>query len=116
MNDDDRKDLLDLARRTVEDRLTSEDHLDRGWPPSGVFVTLKKHGELRGCIGYLEARGSLPDTVIEAARAAAFSDPRFPPVNPEREAGDIRFEISLLTPFEGVEDPAISLSTLEAGR
>ena len=62
-----------------------------------TFVTLKKAGELRGCIGSLEARRPLAEDVIANARAAAFQDPRFAPLARE-EFGAIDIEVSLLTP------------------
>ena len=60
------------------------------------FVTLTKHGELRGCIGALEAYQPLAQDVREHAVAAALEDPRFPPVQ-ERELGAIQLEVSRLT-------------------
>lgn len=53
----------------------------------GAFVTLKKHGRLRGCIGYIEARNPLYKTTEEMAVAAAFNDPRFPPLQQETGSG-----------------------------
>jgi AmmeMemoRadiSam system protein A len=61
------------------------------------FVTLKIRGELRGCIGSLEAHRPLVEDVARNAYAAAFSDPRFPPVS-EQEFPDLEFHISVLTP------------------
>ncbi len=60
------------------------------------FVTLTKRGNLRGCIGSLEPRRPLVLDVRENAVAAAFQDPRFPPVRPE-ELGDLQVEISVLS-------------------
>ena len=60
------------------------------------FVTLTIHGELRGCIGALEAYQSLADDVREHAVAAALEDPRFPRVDPT-ELNSIKLEISRLT-------------------
>lgn len=62
----------------------------------GVFVTLNKQGDLRGCIGFPEAVYPLYDGVIKAARSAAFSDPRFPCVL-EAEVKEISIEVSVLT-------------------
>lgn len=62
-----------------------------------VFVTLTRQGELRGCIGSLEAWRPLDADVRSNARAAAFSDPRFPPLS-EEELPTTRVEVSLLTP------------------
>jgi len=66
------------------------------------FVTLKRHGALRGCIGTLEPRHPLLDDVIHNARAAAFEDPRFPPLtSPDLE--DLHIEISVLTAAEPID-------------
>jgi hypothetical protein len=65
--------------------------------PGATFVTLTQAGELRGCIGSLEARRPLDADVRENARAAAFRDPRFPPLGAEEFAAT-RVEVSLLTP------------------
>jgi AmmeMemoRadiSam system protein A len=65
--------------------------------PSGCFVTLEKDGQLRGCIGIIEARRPLLAAVEENAVCAAFRDHRFPPVTVD-ELPQIRIEISVLTP------------------
>jgi AmmeMemoRadiSam system protein A len=62
----------------------------------GAFVTLLSRGELRGCIGYILSEISLYETVCEAAKQAAFSDPRFLPLT-EDELEKIRIEISVLS-------------------
>ncbi len=72
--------------------------------PRGAFVTLHKHGKLRGCIGHIMASRPLVQTVMETAVAAAFEDPRFPPLDPG-ELKDIEVEISVLTPLERVRNP-----------
>ncbi|MDR1908615.1 MAG: AmmeMemoRadiSam system protein A [Spirochaetaceae bacterium] len=73
--------------------------------PCGAFVTLRRKGELRGCIGRMTAAEALEDTVRVMAREAAFSDPRFPPLAPgELEACDI--EVSALSPLELCAEPA----------
>ena len=64
---------------------------------AGAFVTLYRDGELRGCIGYLEADRPLADVVAEMAVAAASDDPRFPPITAD-ETGALDIEISVLTP------------------
>jgi len=76
--------------------------------PGAVFVTLTQEGRLRGCIGSLEAWRLLDADVRANARAAAFRDPRFPPLTVE-ELQRTRVEVSLLTPavpmtFTGEED------------
>ena len=65
--------------------------------PRASFVTLEKEGRLRGCIGSLEAWRPLAVDVAENAFAAAFRDPRFPPVRGD-EADDLAIHLSLLTP------------------
>jgi len=82
--------------------------------PGATFVTLRKHGALRGCIGSLEARRPLLVDVRANAVAAAFRDPRFPPVTPS-EFDEVRIEVSLLSPlsridfFAGEDDAAARL-------
>jgi len=79
--------------------------------PRGAFVTLKKAGQLRGCIGYIEPRVSLIEAVANNAQSAALRDPRFTPVTPQ-ELADISIEISALTPLEPVAD----VEDIEVGR
>lgn len=69
----------------------------------GAFVTIKKKGDLRGCIGYIHAVLPISETVKEAAIQAAFHDPRFDPVD-RKEWKDIDIEISVLTPMRKIED------------
>ncbi len=79
--------------------------------PSGVFVTLQKQGRLRGCIGYLEAVKPLLEAVQDMAVAAAFSDPRFPPLR-EEELADLGVEISVLSPMRQVKN----IEEIQVGR
>ena len=78
-----------------------------------TFVTLTRRGELRGCIGSLEAWRPLLQDIQENARAAAFRDPRFEPLN-EDELPATRVEISLLTPAQPMSfrDEADALAQL----
>jgi AmmeMemoRadiSam system protein B/AmmeMemoRadiSam system protein A len=71
--------------------------------PRGAFVTLRKQGKLRGCIGHIRAREPLVKAVAEMAKAAAFQDPRFPPVSAE-ELDSLALEISVLTPLRQISD------------
>jgi len=63
------------------------------------FVTLKINGSLRGCIGSIEACRPLIEDIHANAVAAAFQDPRFPPLTLE-EFERLRIEVSVLTPLE----------------
>ena len=69
----------------------------------GAFVTLNKHGRLRGCIGHIIGDKPLIHTVAKMARAAALEDPRFPNVDPG-ELESIEFEISVLTPIRKIDN------------
>ncbi len=103
-----------LLRRVARDRI--EHTLQHGTPysvdatrypgplrePGASFVTLKKHGKLRGCIGSLEARQPLVEDVLYNAHAAAFADPRFPPVSAQ-ELPELEFHLSILTPAEPLQ-------------
>jgi AmmeMemoRadiSam system protein A len=64
-------------------------------PVAATFVTITKDGKLRGCMGTTVARRPLVDEVQSQARAAAFRDPRFPPVEKE-ELDALSFEVSVL--------------------
>ena len=68
----------------------------------GAFVSLHKHGRLRGCIGHFGEDVPLNAIVAEMARAAAFEDPRFMPVTAD-ELSDIDIEISVLTPMRRIQ-------------
>lgn len=100
--------LLRIARETLECFLSGKE-----LPPivyddpvfqekRGVFVTLKKKGDLRGCIGYIEGIEPLAMAVRDMAIQSATGDPRFPPVNYD-ELKDIEIEISVLTPLKKVK-------------
>src|SRR5262245_60727925 len=69
----------------------------------GVFVSLHKSAELRGCIGNIHAASPLYRTVVECAIAAAVGDPRFMPLTPP-ELPAVEFEISVLSPLDRVLD------------
>jgi AmmeMemoRadiSam system protein B/AmmeMemoRadiSam system protein A len=93
--------LLDIARNSIEAALgASELKLlpdePRFKPARATFVTLTQNGKLRGCIGSLEAQRPLGEDVRHNARAAALSDPRFPPLTSE-ELASTRIEVSLLS-------------------
>lgn len=85
--------------------------------PGAAFVTLKRAGKLRGCIGSVIPTRPLAQDVATNAYSAAFSDPRFPPLTPA-EYPDLWYEISVLSPLElvpGVTEADI-LSAIRPGR
>jgi AmmeMemoRadiSam system protein B/AmmeMemoRadiSam system protein A len=106
----DKKALLDFARETISSYLTTQMvPLPRGFSPAaletrGVFVTLKKRGNLRGCIGRMTPDRPLANLVGAMALQAAFEDPRFAPVT-LKELHDLEIEISVLTPMKPVDGP-----------
>ncbi len=71
----------------------------------GAFVTLTIDGNLRGCIGHIVGDQPLFATIAAMAEAAAFGDPRFPPLT-RREFDRVAIEISILGPLEPCPDPA----------
>jgi len=87
------REALDTGRCPVTDPLAFPEPLRRR---RASFVTLQRSGELRGCVGSLEARRPMVGDVAENACSAAFRDPRFPPVSPE-ELPDLSIHISLLS-------------------
>ena len=105
--------LLTIARKTLNTYLEKKEYpeavenkhkitssLKRR---SGVFVTLRVKGHLRGCIGSIIGRKPLYQGVMENAVKAAVSDPRFKPVKTE-ELKNIDIEISVMTPLQRIDD------------
>jgi AmmeMemoRadiSam system protein B/AmmeMemoRadiSam system protein A len=108
LNAGDKEELLTIARQTIAHFLETG-----GFPhilvtrpalfqERGAFVTLKKHGELRGCIGHLIGDRPLYLVVQNVAVSAAVADQRFPPVT-EEELSGLEIEISVLSPLKQVE-------------
>jgi len=120
-----RRILLALARESIEHGLREGRPIPvdlSGYPPvlaerRAAFVTLHDRGALRGCIGHLQAIQPLVLDVAENAFAAAFRDPRFPPLT-EPELADLAIEISVLSPPEpltfGSEEEQLQM--IEPGR
>jgi AmmeMemoRadiSam system protein A len=110
-----RHELLARARRAIREAASGEpaarseskrdfhDEAERG-----VFVTLHRRGQLRGCVGQIEACGPLGEVVERCAIAAAEEDPRFAPVKPG-EVAELEIEISLLSPLEPIAPAAIEV-------
>ncbi|MFA5322767.1 MAG: AmmeMemoRadiSam system protein A [Smithella sp.] len=117
LTDNEKTALLKIAEQAIaakiENKKMPEVQIDSETLKSkrGAFVTLKKHGHLRGCIGYIKAYKPLWETVQEMAVAAAFHDPRFPSLKPD-EVKQLTFEISVLSPFKRVRD----INEIEVGK
>lgn len=118
LTDEEKRYLKDLARLSIAAELAG----DRVWrapePPTekirenlGAFVTLTIGGQLRGCIGRIVCDQPLNVTIASMARAAAFQDPRFPPLTRE-EFEELDVEISILSPIDRCPDPSL----VEVGR
>jgi MEMO1 family protein len=111
--------LVTLARKAVDEYVRNRRKADEPTSPppeldgqAGVFVCLKKHGELRGCIGTIEAtQPNLGAEIINNAISAAVGDPRFSPVMPD-ELDDLKYSVDVLGPAEQVN----SLDELDAKR
>ena len=112
MNDDQKQTLLRVARDTVEAVVNGRaaPAATSGDPElnahCGCFVTLKNADRLRGCIGNFTSEGPLIELVVEMAKAAATSDPRF--FGDRVTAGELDqldIEISVLSPLERTDDP-----------
>lgn len=96
--------------------VAAADHEPALREPRASFVTLKLQGQLRGCIGSLEARRALVEDVAENAYAAAFRDPRFAPLS-SGELAAVDISLSLLTRPEPMQfaDEADLLDQLRPG-
>lgn len=111
LTDEDKSLLLQIARKTVESWVKDRKREEFNIPPERVvllekgaaFVTLRKDGELRGCIGHTIPQEPLWMCVRDVAISAASEDPRFRPVSAD-ELKDIHIEVSVLTPLEPVTD------------
>jgi AmmeMemoRadiSam system protein B/AmmeMemoRadiSam system protein A len=108
----DQEQLLGIAHRAIAEEVGQESQ--EALPPSGemsarlhapggAFVTLKRGGELRGCIGQIHAATPLCQTVAYVARAAATRDPRFPAVRPDELSG-LTVSVSVLNPLTPLND------------
>ena len=106
LSDAQKQHLVEVARAAIERHLAAGGPLPEASEvlpdASGVFVTLKKQGELRGCLGTLQMRGSLTEEVARCARDSASEDPRFPPMRAE-ELPESSIEISVLGPLEQID-------------
>ncbi len=111
-----RRAMLAFVRRVIADRFSGgrsaeQPALPELKEPGSCFVTLKLDGDLRGCIGSIEAVEPLGESLRHNAISAAFGDPRFPPLGAE-EFDRVSIEISVLTPLR----PIASLEEFVVGR
>jgi hypothetical protein len=119
LNDKDKKDLLILARQTVEQQakkntvvMADPSRFSRSLVTNcGAFVTLRKNGDLRGCIGRFDATEPLYSVVQKMAVSASCEDYRFAPVSPQ-EINQLEIEISVLTPMRRIT----SIDELQLGK
>lgn len=119
LSDKDKRDLLILARKTVEQKVQQQEITTPD--PSGLsktlrtncgaFVTLRKKGDLRGCIGRFDASEPLYKVVQQMAIASSTEDYRFSPVE-AREVNQLEIEISVLTPMRRIK----SIDEFELGK
>ena len=116
LSSDDQQRLLQLARRCLEARVRREPSpsAERGAgldSRMGAFVSIHCNGELRGCLGRLEADRPIAENVAHLAAVVSDSDPRFPAIRPS-ELPAVDVEISALTPEEEIAD----INQIEVGR
>jgi AmmeMemoRadiSam system protein B/AmmeMemoRadiSam system protein A len=108
-SEEEKNTLKEIARRSIEAAVKHEtqpefnDVTGKLVEPYGIFVTLNKHGNLRGCIGRIIGDQPLYVSCQQMAVAAALEDPRFRKVT-EDELDDLKIEISILTPPERITD------------
>jgi AmmeMemoRadiSam system protein A len=120
MNKQDKKYLLKLARKAIQKYFQdegvlqiNEDDLPQTLKEKkGTFVTLRKNNKLRGCIGDLESKKPIYQSVIDNCLASALLDPRFTTLN-NNELNDIKIEISVLSALKKLPDFTNSDSFLE---
>lgn len=114
---EDRRRLLEIARAAVAaavygGRVSPGPAEGALAAAGGAFVSLHHRGELRGCIGQIEAREPLAECVAHCAVSAAMRDPRFRPLTAGELENGTAIEVSVLTPMQRVE----SVDEIEVGR
>ncbi len=112
LTDEEGRIALQTARRAIEHAVNGGEYAPENLPAifdetRGVFVTIKKHGELRGCIGLPYPIKPLGEALVEAAVSAALQDPRFPPVS-GREIPALDLEVTVLTLPEPLSCPPVA--------
>lgn len=117
LNKEEKEKLLEIARFSIIEAVTGR----RQFFPNvtevrlkencGAFVTIKENGQLRGCIGYIQAVKPLYETIKDVARSAAVNDYRFNPIGHD-ELDKLELEISVLTPLVRITD----INEIEVGK
>lgn len=116
LGDDDQRELLRIARATLREYLTTgfmppgAPHRKSLLDPRGAFVTLRVGGELRGCIGRVDADTPLYLAIEQLAVSAATRDPRFDPLRAE-ELPETRIEISVLSSLTSAKPEDVVIGT-----
>ncbi len=117
LNKEEKKKLMEIAKLSVAEAVTGKRQFlpnvteERLKESCGAFVTLKEGGQLRGCIGYIQAVKPLFETVKDVAKSAAVNDYRFKPVT-ESDLEKLEYEISVLTPLKRIKD----INEVEVGK
>jgi AmmeMemoRadiSam system protein A len=116
ISEPDRDELLGIARAAIAQSLARGEapvplRTDALMRPAAAFVTLHTHGQLRGCIGHVEADRALGDVVASCAVSAATSDSRFHSIT-AAELDALEIEISVLSTFEAVHE----IDEIQVGR
>jgi len=117
LNKEEKKKLMEIVKLSVAEAVTGKRQFlpnvteERLKENCGAFVTLKEDGQLRGCIGYIQAVKPLFETVKDVAKSAAVNDYRFNPVT-ESELDKLEYEISVLTPLKRITD----INEIEVGK
>lgn len=107
LNETEKNASLNIARKTLEECFAGRDYLPETGghrvfgERHGAFVTLRKRGELRGCIGLFESDKPLSEVIKEMTLAAAFQDNRFEPLIKD-EMSEVKIEISVLSPMKKI--------------
>lgn len=103
LSEQDKQTLIDLAWQSIRCGLQTGHPLQKLGPvpsklmlPGASFVTLESNGDLRGCIGSLQAHQPLAEDVVHNAYSAAFQDSRFKPLQADELAG-LSLQVSVLT-------------------
>lgn len=107
LSEEERKAVLALARQALTEAICAG-RLLAAFPTEGifsarcgVFVTLHVRGKLRGCIGVIDGRAPLGESIVRCTASAALQDPRFTQMQPE-EVTDSDIEVSLLSPIQRI--------------